>query len=181
MRKTNSTAFAIASVLCLVGCCSTHQSPGARQQAGPEQPVARQPGLTRDEVLQLFRERATPDQIREFEELRVKTDYDSRERAINLVLFRLEESELGQIGILQSIRPMHWLVAGSPIGLEVNEAISRTLQPEHISADVVSVNLGILAWAVPREQFFRAQRALLAATNLNALRVIVVKPRFDLE
>ena len=183
VRITISTAVAIASALCLAGCCYRHQSPIASHPAAPSPTAASQPRLSREEVLRRFRERATPDQISEFEQVQVKTDFDSRERALNLVLFRLHEAELVELGILPSIpsRPRHWIVAGSPTGLEVNEAISRALQPEHISAEVVGISHGMRAWDAPREQYFRARRALLADTNLHRLGVIVLKPKFSLE
>ena len=173
MRMAARTVLAIVLVLGVVGC-------SAQKQSGLSQKAARLPSLTRDEVLQLFRERATPDEIREFEQLRVRTDVESRERALKLVLFRLPESELPKVGILPS-RPMRWIVAGAPCGAMASEALSRALEPEHISTVVVGVHLGMCYRDVPREQFFLARRVLLAATNLSTLGVIVVQPKFSLE
>jgi len=176
------TALAVASVLWFVGCCG-HQTPRAHQEHAANQTAARQPGLTRNQVLQLFRDRATPDRIREFERLRSKNDPDSQEQALKLVLFQLKDEELRSIGVLPSIslRPNHWLICRAPCGAEVNEALARALQPQRITTEVVGVNLLICVFDVPREDFFRARRALLSATNLNALGVVLLEPMFTLE
>jgi hypothetical protein len=135
--------------------------------------------------MRIFRDRATAEQVREFDELRRKPDPDSRDRdrALNLVLFQLTDPELRKINILPcDIRSQpDWVIAGSPMGGSVTEAFSRALEPEHISAEVVAVQDNVRIWVVPREQFFRARRALLAVPNLKALGVQLTEPMVSLD
>jgi hypothetical protein len=103
-----------------------------QQQSPPKQSVPRKPGLTRDEVLQRFRERATPDQLREFEQLQVASDEASGMRSLELVLFTLTRDELFKIGITQD-RSSGWAVASCRQTPSVMQVVLKALEPEQIS------------------------------------------------
>jgi hypothetical protein len=179
MKINALTSFAIASVIWLLGC-GGQPGPSAQQKAAPQQRAVPKPQLTRDAVLQRFRERATAEQLREFEQLRTATDTEGRTRALELVLFTLTRDELFKIGIKQAGGFAGWAVADSSGASNIKQAVSRALEPEGISA-MANCGLGRCNWYVPREQFFRARRALLAATNLNGVDLTVDEPMFSLQ
>lgn len=182
MNMSASIALAISSVLGFVSCVSQQQPPLPQNQPSI-QTSAPKLGLTREEVLQIFRERATPEQLTEFDQLRTKADSDSKEQVLNLVVLHLKHWELVKIGILPVFDEKVWVIALAPLdwALEVNQAFSRVLEPEHIYLGDVPPYHGMRVWSVPREQFFRARRAILSITNLSALEVRLFEPKFRTE
>ena len=126
-----------------------------------------------------FRARATHEEIREFERCVAGDDVASRTRAVEMVLFKLTENELYEIGITQVDQSgrTDWSVAWSVDTPEVFFAVVETLESAGIQHGA-SASLGHIGWYVEREDFFRAQRALLASTEVKRLGVTVVEPRF---
>jgi hypothetical protein len=179
MNFVASNFLALANVLLLVGCDS-RQTASPPQQSAPSPVATRKPELTRDEVLQRFRERATPDQIQEFERLRAASDKTSGERAVELVLFTLTDDELFKIGITRAVGFPGWAVASSVGAPNVKQAVSRAFEAKGISA-MVSCSHGRCSWYVTREQFFSARRALLDVTNMSSNDLAVVEPMFSLQ
>src|ERR1035437_6628264 len=59
--------------------------------------------LPREEVLARFRVRASKEELRRLQELRLSRDLESQERALELVLFKLTSSELFRIGVWQCV------------------------------------------------------------------------------
>ncbi len=177
MKTIPCIAVIVVAVSSLIGC-GKQKNPPAQKQDKLQQGTERKPELTREEIMQRFKARASSDQLREFARLRAVANAENNVRALELVLSNLSSEDLFKIGITQT--QDSWLVAGSNDKPEVMEAISRVLEPAHISA-VASCDVGMCGWYVPREQFFRARTLLLSNTNLNALGVTVVTPRFSLD
>ncbi len=155
---------------------------------GPPPPVASFPvtpppltnTLSRSEVLERFRSRTTPAEIQEFDRLAAATDSDNESRAMQLVLFKLTDKELFQIGITQNGLPDRpvWGVAVSHGFSDSGRAFERALAGVGVSPSG-TMDLGMVGWYVPREQFFTARRALLAA-GLSTNEIEIVEPRFTL-
>ena len=163
--KTSQTGVAILllTVLAVSGCRSRD--------------LAMIPSLPADNEQRLFRARATHEEVREFERYAASDDDASRTRAVEMVLFKLTDAELYGIGITQVDQSgrIDWSVAWSTDATEVMGAIVATLERAGIHHDA-SVSLGHAGWYVAREDFFRAQKALLASIDVKRLGVTVVEP-----
>jgi len=136
--------------------------------------------LSRSEVIERFRARATPPEIQEFERLTVAADSESETRATELVLFKLRTDELSQIGIYQteSAGGISWFLASSTRFADGGRAFEQALARVGVSPGG-TMDLGMVGWTVPREQFFPARRALLSA-GLSTNEITIVEPRFTL-
>ncbi len=162
---------------------------GCRQPILPStgSPVAapiitnRMPSLTRSEVLAKFRERASPAEVQDFERLNAATDADSQTRALEMVLFKLTTDELFRIGITQTEEAgrFHWSLATSTAFADGGKAFEKALARVGVKASGV-MELGLVGWYVPREQFFVARRALLGA-DLRANEIRIIEPQFHLK
>jgi hypothetical protein len=132
-------------------------------------------------VLQRFRERASADDVREFEKLRVLSDVHSQTRALEMVLFTLSPEELSTIGITAVGGPEKWgwAVAGSRDTGSSTEAVGRALAS--VPEVMVVGSHGWSGWYVPREHFFRARQAISSVTNLRASDVTIFELRFNLQ
>jgi hypothetical protein len=117
-----------------------------------------QPTLTRDEVLKIFRERASDTERREFERLRGLTDAESQDRALQTVLFRLTGDDLYALDIVavQVQGETDWAVAWSLDSPEIMQAVDAAFAKAGVQGGA-SGDLGHAGWYVPREQFFRAR------------------------
>ncbi len=142
--------------------------------------------LSREEVLARFRARASKAELRQLQELRLARDLESQQRALELVLFKLTPSELFRIGVSIQIQvtdgvPTHdsWDCAWADSG-EISDAVSVVLSNARIGASC-SGNLGICHWFAPREQFFRARKALLAAKDPRVRSCAAQPPQFSFE
>jgi hypothetical protein len=132
-------------------------------------------------VLERFRERSSVDEVREFERLRALKDAESQTRALEAVLFRLTDEELFSLGITVVAYEggTDWAVAWSPASHETLQAIDAIFSEAGVRGGV-STSRGRAGWYVPRGQFFRARRALLAALGVRGLGVTVVEPKLTL-
>gem|GEM_PF-6523263 len=139
------------------------------------------PSLTRSEVLAKFRERASPAEVQDFERLNAATDADSQTRALEMVLFKLTTDELFRIGITQTEEAgrFHWSLATSTAFADGGKAFEKALARVGVKASGV-MELGLVGWYVPREQFFVARRALLGA-DLRANEIRIIEPQFHLK
>jgi len=143
--------------------------------------------LSRGEVLARFRARASKEDIRRFQALRLSRDLESEERALELVLFKLTPSELMRIGVNQQARVPYpgpgpatclWVFAGASSLDGTQEAVNAVLAHARIDAGAIG-NLGIIHWYGPKEEFFRARRALLAAKDARVRACAVGPPQFS--
>ena len=136
------------------------------------------PPLTRTEVLAKFRERATTAELSSFESLAAVNNSDSQIRAIEMVLFKLSGEELSRIGISQESGGGHfnWALANSTGFSDGGKAFEKALGPIKVYG---VVDLGLASWFVPREQFFKARRALLDA-GLPTNEITIFQPQFSL-
>ena len=136
--------------------------------------------LSRSEVIERFRSRATPTEIQQFEHLTTAGDSISETRALELVLFKLKTDELSQIGIAQTESAGHtyWFLASSTHFADGGRAFEQALARVGVSPGG-TMDLGKVGWTVPREQFFAARRALLSA-GLSAKEITIAEPRFTL-
>jgi hypothetical protein len=139
------------------------------------------PTLSRSEVMEKFRSRATPAELQEFERLSAAGDLSSESRAMELVLFKLTDKELFQIGITEVGQPdrLEWGLAWCRGFTDSGRSFEQTLASVGVSAGGVYGH-GYSGWYVPREQFFAARRALLAATNLHGIEFTITEPKFGL-
>src|SRR5579871_2126625 len=87
------------------------------------------PSLSHKEVMDRFRSRATAEEIRQFDRLTSATDTLSQTRAIELVLFKLKDNELFEIGVTQVEQPGHldWCVAWSRDTDDICQAVHDAL------------------------------------------------------
>jgi hypothetical protein len=118
--------------------------------------------LSREEVLARFRARGSAEELRQFEELRLSKDRLDQERALELVLFKLTEGELDEIGI--PVLGSKYCVASGSYNEDTCNAISEELRLAQIHADCYRDGGGV-EWLVRRPQFLRARRALLQAKD----------------
>lgn len=141
--------------------------------------------LSREEVLARFRARASSEEVRRLAELRTSPKPEDKDRALELVLFKLTEGELERIGIQQllvqpHVTPYDWVVARGSSEDGTVKAVYDVLE----QAQIDSGGFGwrkIWTWSVPMEQFFRARRALLTARDPGVRRCAVPPPKFSLE
>ena len=128
-----------------------------------------------------FRARASAEELREYERLRIATDVSSQDRAMEMVLLRLTEGELFEIGITQTGKSgaLEWSVAWSADSPEVIRAVKNALDGAGVRAGA-SCGRGHCGWYVPCRSFFKARRALLGADKVRALGVQIVTPHVTL-
>jgi hypothetical protein len=146
--------------------------------------------LSREEVLARFGARASKEELRQLQELRLSRDLESQERALELVLFKLTPSELFRIGVQQQVAvmvypspgpvPFPWVCAGAHSVDVITEAVDAVLAHARIDQGCIG-RLGQLGWFAPKEQFFRARRALLAAEDPRVRACAVPPPQFSFE
>ena len=93
-------------------------------------------------------------------------------------MFRLTSEQLFRLGVTQVEQQgrFDWAVAWSDDSQDSAAVISQALQPEHIGA-FGSCDLGRCGWYVPREDFFRARKALLLSKEVAARKVQVTEPK----
>jgi hypothetical protein len=118
--------------------------------------------LSREEVLARFRARGSAEELRQFEELRLSKDRLDQERALELVLSKLTEGELDEIGI--HVWGAEYCVASGSYNEETCNAISEELRLAKIHARCDRDGGGV-EWWVRSPQFLRARRALLQAKD----------------
>ena len=137
--------------------------------------------VTSSQAIERFRERSSVDEVIEFERLRALADAESQTRALEAVLFRLTEEELFSLGITAVAYKggADWAVAWSPASAETLQTLDAVFSEAGVRGGA-STSRGRAGWYVPREQFFRARCALLAAPGVRALGVTVVEPKLTL-
>lgn len=115
------------------------------------------------------------DEVREYERLAAASDPASRTHAVEMVLFKMSDSELYALGITQVAQPggLQWAVAWSTDSEEDFAAIDAALGRAGIQAGG-SAGLGMAGWYVPRDQFFRARTVLIADDRVRTLGTIHV-------
>ena len=96
------------------------------------QAEAAKPTLTHNEVLSLFTERSTPDELARFRQLSSAPDHNSQTQALQLVLFKLTDDEMFRIGVT-SLKQSEWAVAWSTDSKADIAAIRKALKPLGIS------------------------------------------------
>ena len=165
----------------LVAGCGQAPPPAATVLFSAPAPTNTAPTLTHSEVMEMFRSRATPTEVQEFERLSAAGDSGSETRATELVLFKLTDKELFEIGITEVGQPgrLEWGLAWCRGFSDSGRAFEQALSSVGVSAGGV-YDLGRSGWYVPREQFFVARRALLAATNLHGIDLTITEPKFSL-
>jgi hypothetical protein len=128
-----------------------------------------------------FTARATPDEARQFAAWVAAGDEASRTRALEMVLFKLDDHELFHIGVTQVHQPGHvdWAVAWSRDRGDAAKAVADALRRAQVPC-CASCDLGRAGWYVEREQFFLARAALLESAAVRSLGIEVVNPKFDL-
>ena len=175
------TSAIIAGALIVVSC---------GRQVAPQPPLFSMPytsptngapTLSHGEVLAKFRAMASASEIQEFERLSAATDSDSQTHAMEMVLFKLTTEELFQIGINQNEYDGHfdWWLATERDGAADDRAFWQALRRVGVSPSGFH-DLSMVGWSVPREQFFKAHRALLSA-GLNTNEFKICEPRFSLQ
>jgi hypothetical protein len=174
------TGGLFASVCFLFSGCS--QAPPAAFSPVAGSPVTSSvPTLTSSEVLRRFRERASATEIQQFENLAAARDSDEQDRAMEMMLFKMTGDELFQIGITQNGEAGHYvwsLAVQSNPSAEGSRQFEKTLERIGVKAAGVMA-LGTVGWYVPRNQFFNAHRAVVAA-NLPTNEFTIIAPRFKL-
>lgn len=169
-------------VIVFLSGCRPAASPSTTPLVSAPLFTDRVPTLTHSEVLGKFRERASAVEVRDFERLAGAADADSQTQATELVLFKLTADELLQIGIAQTEghgRYFWSLAAQYESSPETCRAIEQALESAGVGAGRV-MDLGMVGWSVPREQFFAARRALLGA-GLRTNEVRIFEPEFHLK
>ena len=146
--------------------------------------------LSREEVLARFRVRASKEELRQLQEFRLSREAESQERALGLVLFKLTPSELFRIAVWPHIQVVTYPSAGPATFSRwecacaasggISDAVEDVLSKARIDAGC-SGNFSICHFAAPREQFFRARRALLAAKDPRVRACAVPSPQFSFE
>ena len=141
--------------------------------------------LSREEVLARFRARASAEEVRQFEELRLSKDPLRRERALEIVLFKLTGGEWERIGIRVALTQPYfaheqWYVASALADEKTSYAVGEVLGRAQVGFSGVG-NCGCMNWGVPKEQFFRARRALLAAKDPRVRACAARPPEFSFE
>jgi hypothetical protein len=108
-------------------------------------------------------------------------DETSRTQLLELVLFKLSHTELFQLGVTEVDQPdgPEWSIAWSSDSGEAAHAIYAALETVDVGAGV-SCNHGFAGWYVPKKDFFKARKALLARPELETLGVKIVTPNFTL-
>ncbi len=140
--------------------------------------------LSREEVLARFRARASAEELRQVEQLRLAEDAADRERALELVLFKLTGGEWERIGIGVALTvpffgQENWHVASGQYNEDTWNAIGEELGRAKISLTGVA-HCGVMNWWAPKEQFFRARKVLLQARDPRVRACAVPPPRFQL-
>ena len=168
----------IAGAILIAGC---GQAPPATFSISAPALTNATPTLSHTEVMERFRSRATSAEIQEFERLSAASDLASETRAMELVLFKLTDKELFQIGITQVEQPgrLEWGLASCRGFSDSGRAFKEALSSAGVSPGGV-YDLGYSGWYVRREQFFAARRALLTATNLHGIELTITEPKFSL-
>jgi hypothetical protein len=139
------------------------------------------PTLARNEVMKRFRSRATPEELRQFDQLASADDASSQSRATEMVLFKLTSDELSAIGVRQTDDgdDLDWSIAFSSSSWDAQIAIQGALNRVGIGA-WGSGGHGVCLWFVGRDKFFAAREVLLADPEVKRLGVEVVTPEFSL-
>jgi hypothetical protein len=128
--------------------------------------------LSREEVLARFRVRASKEELRRLQELRLSRDPESRERqSVEVVT----DPSLGPVTVRYP-----WVCAAAHSADAIPEAVGVVLSNARIAASC-SGNLGMCHWFAPKEQFFRARRALLAAKDPRVRACALPPPQFTFE
>lgn len=138
--------------------------------------------LSHNEVLERFRQRASADEIWQFDRFRRSHNSDDRDRALELVLSKLTWNELERVGIGVEIMIFHpgppaqvyespgtldigwWDVAGTSLfdgaaAQALRQALERANIPFGESGGPGS------GWWVAREDFLRARKVLITLKN----------------
>ncbi len=160
---------------------STPKVPTAQQVRSENTALPRRAALDPGQVITLFRQRATPDELRKFEELRSSAASNGRAKLLELVLFKLRPDELMKIGITEVSEPSgkSWSVAFAIDRAEMTERLARVMSSQNIKF-IRSCDLGVWAWYVPREEFFRARQVLIAEDIRKPLGAEIVEPLFSI-
>ena len=138
--------------------------------------------MSRNEILAKFRERASAEEVRRFEQMMASSrDFDAQIHALEAVLFKLSEDELFAIGVtsVEQDGRTDWAVAWSSDSDETMRAIEQALDRVGVSGGA-SCSRRRCGWYVPREEFFAARRALLEIKGIDGLDIQVVEPLFSL-
>ena len=140
--------------------------------------------LSREEVLARFRARASSQEVRRLVELRTSRKPEDKDRALELVLFKLTEGELERIGIQQHlvephVTPYEWVVAHGSSQDGTERAVYDVLEKAQIHPGGFGWKYS-MTWSVPRGQFFLTRRALLTARDPRVRRCVVPLPRLQL-
>ena len=171
--------FVVTSLI--PGGCHQPASSTAFPLVAAQPRTNRTPTLTRSQVLTKFRERASPAEVQDFDRLAEATDADSQDRAREMVLFKLTVDELLQIGIAQTEAHGRYFwssaVQYTP-SADTSRAFEQALQRVGVKPGGM-IDLGIVGWSVPREQFFIARRALLGS-GLGTNEIRIIEPEFHL-
>lgn len=177
-----ASLVAIATVM-LEGCQPEKPSSGSFPANVPlvQDPL---PRLTQAEVLAKFRERASADELRDFNRLSGAADENSRTRATEMVLFKLTGEELSKVGIGQwpvgNGTGELWRVAVEyQASSESQLAFKRALERAGVEP-AASLCSGVVGWFVAREDFFKARQALLSA-RLRTNEIRIIEPWFQLD
>jgi len=168
-----STGLIASAFLFLDGCRQPAETLASSSVVAPLV-TNRMPTLTRSEVLAKFRERASAIEFQDFERLAATNDPGSQIRAMEMVLFKLTTDELFRIGITQTEHygRFYWSLATSTSFADGGKAFENALKRVGVKASGV-MELGLVGWYVPRDQFFAAQHALLnASLPTNEIRII---------
>jgi hypothetical protein len=176
-HDTQDIRLMAMALVAVAGCCgggTETQSPDARPVA-----AAAEPSDLHADLLARFRERASAEEVRQFDRLAAASDPGSRTRAVEMVLFKMSDKELYALGItqVQQAGRLEWAVAWSTDSPADLAAIDAALHGAGVEGGAFA-DLGMAGWYVPREKFFRARTALLADDRVRALKtVLVVEPR----
>lgn len=145
--------------------------------------------LSHDEVLERFGMRATGDELQELERLRRSKNQDDQDRALELVLCKLTWYEQERAGVpvcptfvVRSSDPKDvdcfgghyppgtctldlgwWGIAGAGFLWEDPGANAVFAALKHAGIEMICSGGPGLSWSIPREDFFRARRILIAA------------------
>jgi len=168
MKSLPALLAALATTL-LATCACRHPADST--------PAAAAPQLGADLVAE-YRERAAPAEVRRYEKLAAAPDAESRTHAVEMVLFALSDQELYGLGVTQVQQgdELDWAIAWSTDSEADSAAVEAALRRVGVSG-FASCGLGMAGWYVPRDDFFRAQAALLADETVRARRIDVVQPR----
>ncbi len=141
--------------------------------------------LSREEVLARFRARASAEEVRQFEALRLSKDTLDQQRALELVLFKLTGGEWERTGVRVALTvpffgQEQWYVASGLYNEDTWHAVSKELGRAQIGFTGEG-HCGCMNWFAPKEQFFRARRALLQAKDPRVRACAVPAPQLSLQ